>query len=98
MTGYLVFPVYQLDFFEPDWKLPNAAIVFEHNEVFYFAKNDLLAAKVVAKMNVKEWFPLWFAKLPGEQKLFFFSTLFGFLLSLLFVLSKKYEWRLKFLF
>ena len=98
MTGYLVFPVYQVDFFEPDWKLPNTAIVTSYNGVSSFAKNSQLPTELVATMNVNEWFPLWLVRLPGEQKLFFFSTLFCFLLSSIFVLSKKYEWRLKFLF
>lgn len=38
VSGYLVYPVYQIDLFDVDWKVPKAVAEWQYNYIFSYAK------------------------------------------------------------
>lgn len=65
MTGYLVYPLYQFDFFPVDWKVPlemarnNYLYVGEHAKTL--VERHSLFYDGASKVSVSEWLPQWWS-------------------------------------
>ncbi len=65
MTGYLVYPLYQFDFFQVDWKIPleiaqnNYLYVGEHAKTL--VERHTLYYEGASKVPVSGWLPQWWA-------------------------------------
>lgn len=63
LSGYLVFPIYHLDFFDVEWKLPKAyvrnmlAVVKEFAQVSKIHQSYFY--EEVSLYSLVEWFPIW---------------------------------------
>lgn len=68
VSGYLVYPVYQLDFFNVDWKVPKELIKIEVIETKGFSKIKKMKYAEVENLNYSQWLPFWFKKLRAGEK------------------------------
>lgn len=62
ISGYLLYPYPQMDFFSVDWKMPESVVTFDSREIMVWGR----AIKDVNlfDMPVWEWFPAWFKNVP----------------------------------
>ena len=71
LSGYLVYPVNELDIFNPDWKIPGYAVKIEKIIVYSWAKwstgNGL---DQVANMKFQDWLPAWYSNISAFWKFF----------------------------
>jgi len=58
LSGWLLYPVPALDFFQFDWKIPKEFVIKEKLEIETWAKS--LTDINLHDMELSEWFPLWF--------------------------------------
>ncbi len=68
MSGYLVFPIYQIDLFSVDWKVPDALVKYAATNVGSWAKIPGVDRHTA---TLPEWVPGWYERLeePREQYL-----------------------------
>jgi hypothetical protein len=72
MSGFLIYPLYSIDLFDVDWKMPITYPLFDNNPKGYllsamadkenihtWAKMPQIYWKEVIKMSFGEWFPIW---------------------------------------
>lgn len=71
LSGYLVFPVSQLDLFSFDWKIPAAQVTEVRNGIVGFARLPGKDWADALSMPFSGWFPLWFENLTTNQKAIF---------------------------
>lgn len=81
LSGYLVYPLYQLDIFDVDWKVPTELMELEVLETRSFAKVRGMLFSEVQKMSVVSWSPYWFKQLRTGEKM---SILISLLLCVFF--------------
>lgn len=97
LTGYAVYPLYQVDLFAVDWKVPKVVAERQYYYVGEFAKTNAQASesKQLAKdRGVVEWVPAWFArenKLNKAMALAMAASLLGLLVIGLFRMRRT--WR-----
>ena len=68
LSGYLLFPVPQIDLFSFDWKVPYEVAENVRRSIKYFAINPGMEGGIwsVAGMSTSEWIQLWFARSGGK--------------------------------
>ncbi|MBN2407696.1 MAG: hypothetical protein JXJ19_08360 [Elusimicrobia bacterium] len=61
LSGYLVYPVYQIDLFNFDWKVP---LEFAKTDFLYNLNGRIWLKPYfeIAGMSFREWVPVWFAR------------------------------------
>jgi hypothetical protein len=69
VSGYLLYPFHQLDFFSFDWKLPKEMLEWETFSIKNWGKISGQDVYVTAQMGFTEWLPIWFSKLDLLNKL-----------------------------
>lgn len=65
LSGYLVFPVFQVDLFDVDWKVPLALTEREYHYVAEFAKTNALpeeSKQLAEHRTLLDWVPQWFMR------------------------------------
>jgi hypothetical protein len=65
LSGYLVYPVFQVDLFDVDWKVPLALTEREYHYVAEFAKTNALpeeSKQLAEHRTLLDWVPHWFAR------------------------------------
>lgn len=65
LTGYLVYPLYQLDVLHVDWKVPEKQVREEYFYVREFAKTNARPEEsetLSRERSLREWVPLWYAR------------------------------------
>ncbi len=84
LSGYLVFPLYQIDLFPVDWKYPKESAETLARTISTFARFPVKNWRQFSGLSFREWFPIWFENLTRNQQLIFllaalspFSLLFG---------------------
>ena len=83
LSGYLVFPISQLDFFSFDWKIPIARLPEIRDGIIGFARLPGRDWESVLTMSFSTWFPLWFENLTANQRvMFIFAGISPFILGL----------------
>jgi hypothetical protein len=68
LSGYLLFPVPQINLFSFDWKVPYEVAENIRRSIKYFAINPTGGDGIwsVAGMSTSEWIQLWFARSGGK--------------------------------
>jgi hypothetical protein len=69
LSGYLVYPFYQLDVLHVDWKVPVELVQLEVLETKSFAKVKGMLFTEVAVLPFSEWIPYWFKQLQASEKI-----------------------------
>lgn len=68
LTGYLVYPISEIDIFSFDWKIPVNQVVLEKNLAFAWARNPNMDVNDVLSMPFFQWFPIWIKNLSFFRK------------------------------
>ncbi len=68
LSGYLVFPISQIDLFSFDWKYPLNAVTAVREELLWFNRFPANTNEYVG-MSTTQWLPLWFHLLDRGQKI-----------------------------
>lgn len=76
-SGYLVFPVSELDLFSFDWKFPSEQVSEIRDGIVGFARQPGKDWREAVSMTFSEWFPLWYGDLTLNQKIIFLLALFS---------------------
>ncbi|MDH3554368.1 MAG: hypothetical protein OES18_00790 [Deltaproteobacteria bacterium] len=78
LSGYLLFPVPQIDLFSFDWKVPYQVAENVRKSIKYFAINPAAGDGIwsVAGMSTSEWIQLWFARSGGKLINYWTTTAF----------------------
>lgn len=68
LSGWLVYPFTNIDFFAPDWKIPKGVAAYDAKEIQVWGRgySDVTAYD----MPIWKWLPNWFAGIGGMDKLF----------------------------
>jgi len=75
LSGYLVFPVSQIDLFRVDWKMPAEDVIAIRESITGYARvlrNDWQFARGLA---LQEWISIWFAKQTLNRRLIYLLVL-----------------------
>ena len=83
LSGYLVFPVSQIDLFSVDWKVPIDQVETIRNAIFSFARFPGKDWQSSIGMTTAEWVPLWFDKQTINQRGVFMLAAFSPLILLI---------------
>lgn len=54
ITGYLIYPFYQLDLFSFDWKMPKGTAMLQKEHIYYWAKN-IFDTEFINRVFLLEW-------------------------------------------
>ena len=86
LSGYLLFPVPQIDLFSFDWKVPYEAAENVRRSIKYFAINPGIEGGIgaVAGMSTSEWIQSWLARTGG--KVINYWTVTAFVLAIMFII------------
>jgi len=100
LSGYLIYPLPEIDIFNFTWKIPYQAALAEKNAIIAWARIPYTEMTVVMQKNLKEWFPVWLVNLSIIKKtilaVMILGTGYWFLLVLvnssrIFKLLNKYK-------
>jgi hypothetical protein len=64
ISGYLVFPFYQLDILNVDWKVPHEIARHAAEVVISWGRIPYEDSTLVMPMKFSQWFPAWYRTLP----------------------------------
>ena len=59
ITGYIVFPMESIDFFNFDWKVPKINVIDTKNWIYSWARVPFKEQPEVLALSFKEWFSIW---------------------------------------
>ena len=65
LSGYLVYPLYQVDLFHVDWKVPTAVAERQYHYVSEFAKTNARpeeSTELAENRSLLDWVPQWYAR------------------------------------
>ncbi len=68
VSGYVLYPFHQIDFFQMDWKLPREVLQFETFSIKSWGKVPFQDIYYTATLSIQEWLPMWFSKLDLLNK------------------------------
>jgi hypothetical protein len=71
LSGYLIFPMEQLDFFTFDWKVPADVVAETKCYVYSWARIPYKPCQEVLNLSLSEWWPVWWEAQQQKQKVFF---------------------------
>ncbi len=71
LSGYLIFPLPQIDIFAFDWKFPLDSLIATRDGVLWFARFPNKNWKDYVGLPFLQWMPLWFGNLTLNQKILF---------------------------
>lgn len=75
ISGYLIYPLYQIDLFNVDWKVPLDVAIRDSNDIIVFARRGPQYYDIC--LTAFRWIPLWIEGMWSEKKLFLISTVFA---------------------
>jgi hypothetical protein len=62
LSGYVLYPLPELDFFSFAWEIPKERTEFERTYIQSWAKIRVRPAELVAEMSLTQWLPEWWFK------------------------------------
>ncbi|MBL0339528.1 MAG: hypothetical protein IPP71_00555 [Bacteroidetes bacterium] len=93
ISGYLVYPVYFVDFFDPVWKIPEAYTKTQYFYVQEFARLNAerdVSEQIASKYSTSQWIPLWFNLLNLYDKIMTIALLAMVLVSFYLIVFRKF--------
>jgi len=71
LTGYVIYPMENLDFFNFDWEVPKQTVIEIKKWTYSWARVPSRDCNEVLSMPFKEWFSIWWEAALTKNKLFF---------------------------
>jgi len=87
LSGWLVYPIHQVDLFSLKWKVPYNNIFWDANAIKGWSRVPGIDIRVTSQMHISEWFPLWWNRI-NMGKTYFLLAVISSLISLISVLIK----------
>lgn len=81
LTGYLIYPLNELDLFSFDWKIPEEKVEMVKNLIYAWARDYSKDYFTVMNMSFSEWFGIWWPRQLGINQVFFVIATFAPLLA-----------------
>jgi hypothetical protein len=80
LSGYAFFPVYQIDFFSPDWKVDKMKLIEISNYIKYFNRVNPMfqPLSVTEKLNFPNWVSSWYNYLFKVDKIILSFSAIGY--------------------
>jgi hypothetical protein len=89
LSGYLIYPLPQLDLFSFDWKIPHVVAVNEINSISNWARHIWIGADEHANsLPIQEWVPLWFKAETVNHKGLICTAAMGLLIYAVLLVNK----------
>ncbi len=74
-SGYLIFPVTQIDIFSFDWKYPRVNVESDREGIIWFARFPNKNWATYIGLPFSQWVPLWFDNLTLNQEIIFMGAI-----------------------
>jgi len=87
LSGYIVYPVYQVDIFNPDWKMPKTHVIDDSRWIQSWARVPNVHPDKVLDQGFSHWLKLWVHK----QSVIPLGVIFGFHLVILSLFFSYYK-------
>jgi len=84
ISGYILYPMENLDLFNFDWEVPKLKVIETRNWVYSWARIPFTDSSIVMKQSFKDWFNIWWEIASIKNRRFLVLAL----LSPLFILVK----------
>jgi hypothetical protein len=83
LSGYPVFPAYQIDIFSTDWKADKSKLIELGNYIKYFNRVNPMfqTMSVTEKLSFPDWIYFWYKYLFRFDKIIFSLSVLGYLIS-----------------
>ncbi|UUC46276.1 LIC_10190 family membrane protein [Flavobacterium cerinum] len=91
LTGYLIYPMDTLDFFNFDWKVPKENVIATKNAIYNWAKVPMRNPHEVAKLSFNEWFSIWWKMAIFKTRCFLLLAVLAPVFYGLYLLISKKE-------
>jgi len=79
LSGYLIYPVTTIDYFNFDWKVPVSRVEEERRAIMAWARFSLIEIDKVLAIPIRQWIPAWFALQTTNRKLTLILGIFSFM-------------------
>jgi len=89
VSGYLIFPIYQIDWFNFDWKMPKEILINENQLIKWWARVPYIDTVISSKMSFSQWFPLWILNQSIINKVLLLTATTGITLYIKDLIFKK---------
>lgn len=89
ISGWLVYPFSEIDFFSVQWKVPLEYLLRDADQIKVWARCLYDVDKV--EWTIGQWFPVWWAHQRRDEKLLICAVILSTLLLFLGLLWKKYK-------
>jgi hypothetical protein len=86
VSGYLLYPFYSIDLFNPDWKMPRDVLIMDKQDIENWAKVSGHQGKKFVESGFISWFPVWV-----KENSKYFSLRFLFFSSILLIFFLIFE-------
>lgn len=91
LTGYLIYPLEQLDFFSFDWKIPAERVIETKNWIYSWARIPFTDLNQVLSYKFVDWFKIWWKAQLIEDNRLFIAAIFAPLSLLVYKLFFKFK-------
>jgi len=89
LSGYLVFPVSQIDLFHVDWKMTGDQLEAAKQGIIGFARFQRNTSQATLGMGVAQWAPIWFERQTLNRQIIYILALFSPFLILINLYKKS---------
>lgn len=90
ISGWLVYPFTQLDFFDVAWKIPRGLADYDAREIQVWGRGYTDVARF--DLPVRAWLPGWFRALPGSDQVLVLSAAVSLLALLAYAAGMSLGW------
>jgi len=98
LSGYLVFPVSQIDLFHVDWKMASDQLDSTRQAIIDFARFRRNISQSSLGMGVGQWAPIWFERQTLNRQIIYILALFSPFLMLINLYKNPSLYSRKYLF
>lgn len=85
ISGWLVYPFTQIDWFDVAWKIPKGMADYDAREIQVWGRGYADVARY--DMSIREWLPDWFHALAGTDKLFVIAAVVSMVVLFLYAIG-----------
>lgn len=84
ISGYLIYPYSGIDLFNFDWKMPQALVDYDRQEIMVWGRGIYDVTKY--KMSISQWLPIWYADQKFRDRIMIIVGLVTTIILILFVI------------
>lgn len=88
LTGYLIYPMPGIDFFNFDWKVPNEQVKELQGWIYSWGRVPFKPYQEILALSFQDWFKIWWAAQLQVHKILFILACFSPLSILLYYIFK----------